>query len=148
MLYCSSIRVAAFSAALLMDIASATAHDETKYPDLRGQWTANHLSWGFPSAVGSTRTVMANTTCSKWRRSAVRPCMPKALLAEPFAARMTSMSPTGMMASTSRMMPTMWEPPHTMNASTASPDTAVARLPCPFNGDTSAERRSQTESSL
>jgi hypothetical protein len=23
-----------------MDIASATAHDETKYPDLRGQWTA------------------------------------------------------------------------------------------------------------
>ena len=40
MLYCSSIRVAAFSAALLMDIASATAHDETKYPDLRGQWTA------------------------------------------------------------------------------------------------------------
>ena len=40
MLYCSSIRVAAFSAMLLMDIASATAHDETKYPDLRGQWTA------------------------------------------------------------------------------------------------------------
>lgn len=40
MLYCSSIRVAAFAAALLMDIASATAHDETKYPDLRGQWTA------------------------------------------------------------------------------------------------------------
>jgi hypothetical protein len=40
MLYCSLIRVAAFSAALLMDLASATAHDEAKYPDLRGQWTA------------------------------------------------------------------------------------------------------------
>ena len=35
-----SIRVAAFSAALLMNIASATAYDETKYPDLMGQWTA------------------------------------------------------------------------------------------------------------
>jgi hypothetical protein len=40
MLRSRSIRVAAFSGALLMNAASATAHDETKYPDLRGQWTA------------------------------------------------------------------------------------------------------------
>jgi hypothetical protein len=40
MCYCRSIGVVAFSAALLLEIASATAHDETKYPDLRGQWTA------------------------------------------------------------------------------------------------------------
>jgi hypothetical protein len=38
--YCGPIGIVAFSAALLMEIASATAHDETKYPDLRGQWTA------------------------------------------------------------------------------------------------------------
>jgi hypothetical protein len=30
----------AFAAAPLMEIGSAAAHDETKYPDLRGQWTA------------------------------------------------------------------------------------------------------------
>src|SRR5258708_13718114 len=40
MRYCSSVGVVAFAAALLVEIASATAHDETKYPDLRGQWTA------------------------------------------------------------------------------------------------------------
>src|SRR5258708_26082915 len=40
MRYRSSIGVVAFAAALLMEIASAAAHDETKYPDLRGQWTA------------------------------------------------------------------------------------------------------------
>src|ERR1700733_12609557 len=38
--YCSAIRVAAFSAALLMNIAGAAAQDMSKYPDLRGQWTA------------------------------------------------------------------------------------------------------------
>jgi len=40
MRYRSRIGVVAFSAALLMGIASAAAHDETKYPDMRGQWTA------------------------------------------------------------------------------------------------------------
>jgi hypothetical protein len=30
----------AFSAALVITLASARAHDENKYPDLRGQWTA------------------------------------------------------------------------------------------------------------
>src|SRR6516162_6338376 len=40
MLYRHSIGVVAFSAALLIAIASAAAHDEAKYPDLRGQWTA------------------------------------------------------------------------------------------------------------
>jgi len=40
MRYSNSIGVVAFSAALLMEIASAAAHDETKYPDLRSQWTA------------------------------------------------------------------------------------------------------------
>jgi len=39
MRYRSSIGVVAFAATLLMEIATA-AHDETKYPDLRGQWTA------------------------------------------------------------------------------------------------------------
>jgi hypothetical protein len=38
--YCSSIGVVTFSAALLVEIASATADDKPKYPDLRGQWTA------------------------------------------------------------------------------------------------------------
>jgi hypothetical protein len=38
--YCNSIGIVAFSAALLMEIASATAHDETKHPNLRVQWTA------------------------------------------------------------------------------------------------------------
>jgi hypothetical protein len=36
----SSIAVAAFSAALLMEIAGPTAYAETRYPDVRGQWTA------------------------------------------------------------------------------------------------------------
>lgn len=40
MRYRSSIGVIAFSAALLMALANAKAHDEKKYPDLRGQWTA------------------------------------------------------------------------------------------------------------
>ena len=40
MRYCGSIGVVAFAAALLIEIASAGAHDEAKYPDLRGQWTA------------------------------------------------------------------------------------------------------------
>jgi hypothetical protein len=40
MRYGSSIGVVAFSAALPMAIANATVHDETKYPDLRGQSTA------------------------------------------------------------------------------------------------------------
>ena len=40
MRYGNSIGVVAFSAALLMAIANAAAHDEAKYPDLRGQWTA------------------------------------------------------------------------------------------------------------
>jgi len=40
MRYGNSIGVVAFSATLLMAIANAAAHDEAKYPDLRGQWTA------------------------------------------------------------------------------------------------------------
>jgi hypothetical protein len=37
--YCGSFGVVAFSEALLMEIGSATARDETKYPDLRGnEW--------------------------------------------------------------------------------------------------------------
>src|SRR5262249_2626628 len=39
-LYRSSIAATAIAATMLMSVASAAAHDETKYPDLRGQWTA------------------------------------------------------------------------------------------------------------
>ena len=61
----------------------------------------------------------------KRRRETV---MPKALLVEPFAARMRSMSATGMMASTSRMRPTALGALHFTNASTANPDT-MSRTP-------------------
>ena len=40
MLYRSAIKATALAATLLMSVAGAAAHDETKYPDLRGQWTA------------------------------------------------------------------------------------------------------------
>jgi hypothetical protein len=40
MRHCGSVGFVVLSAALLVKIASASAHDETKYPDLRGQWTA------------------------------------------------------------------------------------------------------------
>ena len=40
MRYRGLVGVVAFSAALLVKLASASAQDETKYPDLRGQWTA------------------------------------------------------------------------------------------------------------
>ena len=38
--YRSSIAATALAATLLMSVTVARAHDETKYPDLRGQWTA------------------------------------------------------------------------------------------------------------
>jgi hypothetical protein len=50
--------------------------------------------------------------------------MPKALFVEPFAARMSSMSPTGIIASKGRMMPTPLRAPHIMNASYQSYDFA------------------------
>jgi hypothetical protein len=37
---CGSVGIVSLLAGLVMGIASATAHDETRYPDLRGQWTA------------------------------------------------------------------------------------------------------------
>jgi hypothetical protein len=37
---CRSMGVLAFLAALLMEVGTAAAHDETKYPDVTGQWTA------------------------------------------------------------------------------------------------------------
>jgi hypothetical protein len=37
---CRSMGVLAFLAAFLMEIGTAAAHDETKYPDVTGQWTA------------------------------------------------------------------------------------------------------------
>ena len=37
MLYRSAIKATALAATLLMSVAGAAAHDETKYPDLRGQ---------------------------------------------------------------------------------------------------------------
>jgi hypothetical protein len=40
MLYRSAITATALAATLLMSVAGAAAHDESKYPDLRGQWTA------------------------------------------------------------------------------------------------------------
>jgi hypothetical protein len=36
----TSMGVLAFSASLVMTLASATAHDESKYPDVHGQWFA------------------------------------------------------------------------------------------------------------
>jgi len=40
MVCASPLAATALAATLLMNVASAAAHDETKYPDLRGQWTA------------------------------------------------------------------------------------------------------------
>src|SRR6266581_8733864 len=40
MRYSGSMGVVAFSAALLANLACASAQDAAKYPDLRGQWTA------------------------------------------------------------------------------------------------------------
>jgi hypothetical protein len=63
MRYCSSIGVVAFSAALLVNLASATAHAETEYPDLRGQWTAIGGSVKFvpdkPQALGQEAPLTA-----------------------------------------------------------------------------------------
>jgi hypothetical protein len=50
MLYRSAITATAVAATLLMSVAGAAAHDETKYPDLRGQWTASST---FPNWAGS-----------------------------------------------------------------------------------------------
>jgi hypothetical protein len=40
MVYRNSIAAAALAAAVLATDTNASAHDETRYPDLRGQWTA------------------------------------------------------------------------------------------------------------
>lgn len=54
--------------------------------------------------------------------------MPKALLAEPFAARMSNMSPAGTMASIIKAMPTTRGLPHAIKASRTNPET-MSRTP-------------------
>ena len=82
----SSIRAVAvaFSAALLMTIGGAQAHDATKYPNLKGQWS-RFVVPGLPASPLTTRPRLGEGGNKRRLRPNIRPFLRRASRIRPRA---------------------------------------------------------------